>query len=249
MPNHRLAVASLGLLTLAADPAPAQTTVIPLNPRGTFLRTNGDSVVGPAVRTLASLGLAPGDRIRIHILGSYTQDAANTVTRDSVALFSSSDTLLAPTGTVQRVPGAIDAGEDFATANTFMGGLPTDIPQDFRLANPAGPLDPEVVVPAGATHLFLCAYDTYYTDNRDTDGDFAAEVTLICVQNRCCGTSDFNGDGDFGTDQDIEAFFACLAGNCCAACFEGGADFNGDGDFGTDADIEAFFRVLSGGGC
>jgi hypothetical protein len=64
-----------------------------------------------------------------------------------------------------------------------------------------------------------------------------------------CGNQDFNGDGDFGTDQDIEAFFACLAGNCCAACWPGGADFNGDGDTGTDADIEAFFRVLGGGTC
>jgi hypothetical protein len=64
-----------------------------------------------------------------------------------------------------------------------------------------------------------------------------------------CGTSDFNGDGDFGTDQDIEAFFACLAGNCCASCFPGGSDFNQDGDFGTDQDIESFFRVLGGGPC
>ncbi|HYE62758.1 MAG TPA: immunoglobulin domain-containing protein [Phycisphaerales bacterium] len=64
-----------------------------------------------------------------------------------------------------------------------------------------------------------------------------------------CGTSDFNGDGDIGTDQDIEAFFACLGGNCCPGCFEGGADFNGDGDVGTDHDIEAFFRVLGGGNC
>jgi hypothetical protein len=64
-----------------------------------------------------------------------------------------------------------------------------------------------------------------------------------------CGTSDFNGDGDFGTDADIEAFFACLGGSCCATCFVGGSDFNGDGDFGTDQDIESFFRVLAGGNC
>ncbi len=64
-----------------------------------------------------------------------------------------------------------------------------------------------------------------------------------------CGTSDFDGDGDSGTDQDIEAFFACLGGNCCATCFPGGSDFNGDGDSGTDQDIEAFFRVLAGGNC
>jgi hypothetical protein len=62
-----------------------------------------------------------------------------------------------------------------------------------------------------------------------------------------CGSSDFNHDGDSGTDADIEAFFACLAGNCCATCES--SDFNRDGDFATDADIEAFFRVLGGGSC
>jgi Immunoglobulin domain/Lysyl oxidase len=60
-------------------------------------------------------------------------------------------------------------------------------------------------------------------------------------------SADFNNDGDIGTDTDIEAFFACLAGTCCPAC--GSADFNADGDIGTDADIESFFRVLAGGAC
>jgi len=62
-----------------------------------------------------------------------------------------------------------------------------------------------------------------------------------------CGDADFDGDGDVGTDLDIEAFFACLGGDCCATC--GSADFDGDGDTGTDLDIEAFFRVLGGGDC
>jgi photosystem II stability/assembly factor-like uncharacterized protein len=78
-----------------------------------------------------------------------------------------------------------------------------------------------------------------------SSGAFAVNV----AEGTGCGTSDFNGDGDFGTDQDIEAFFACLAGVCCPTCFPGGSDFNGDGDFGTDQDIEAFFRVLAGGTC
>jgi len=62
-----------------------------------------------------------------------------------------------------------------------------------------------------------------------------------------CGSADFDGDGDTGTDLDIEAFFACLGGDCCATC--GSADFDGDGDTGTDLDIESFFRVLGGGNC
>jgi len=63
-----------------------------------------------------------------------------------------------------------------------------------------------------------------------------------------CGTADYDRDGTPGTESDIEAFFACLAGNCCPAC-PPNADFNGDGDVGTDLDIEAFFRVLGGGAC
>jgi len=62
-----------------------------------------------------------------------------------------------------------------------------------------------------------------------------------------CGSSDFNGDGELGTDQDIEAFFACIAGQCCLLCSS--ADFDGDGDTATDGDIEAFFRALSGNHC
>jgi hypothetical protein len=77
----------------------------------------------------------------------------------------------------------------------------------------------------------------------------ATTASASLVHLACCGTADFDGDGDIGTDADIEAFFACLAGNCCPTCFVLGADFNADGDTGTDADIEAFFRVLAGGNC
>jgi hypothetical protein len=56
--------------------------------------------------------------------------------------------------------------------------------------------------------------------------------------------ADFDNDGEVGTDADIAAFFACLAGNCCDTC--GDVDFDGDGDAATDADIQSFFRVLAG---
>jgi hypothetical protein len=90
-------------------------------------------------------------------------------------------------------------------------------------------------------------------------GGHPSAIRFVAVLTNSCGiatsnpakltvnTADFNGDGDVGTDADIQAFFACLAGDCCASC--GSADFNGDGDIGTDADIESFFRVLAGGPC
>jgi hypothetical protein len=101
----------------------------------------------------------------------------------------------------------------------------------------------------------LGTYRHIYQHNQ-TDLEF---LRFRCVVTNSCGSAisdpallrinsaDFNGDGDLGTDSDIAAFFACLAGNCCPTC--GSADFNGDGDLGTDADIESFFRVLSGGSC
>jgi probable HAF family extracellular repeat protein len=84
---------------------------------------------------------------------------------------------------------------------------------------------------------------THYTD--DTHATWEAFIATLPR----CGSSDFNRDGDSGTDADIEAFFACLAGDCCPTCDIHGADFDGDADPATDADIEAFFRVLAGAPC
>ena len=90
-------------------------------------------------------------------------------------------------------------------------------------------------------------YDTAHTEPVLFGGRSNNFLGDTWVLGRACGSADFNGDGDIGTDADIEAFFACLSGTCCPTC--GSADFNGDGDVGTDADIESFFRVLAGGQC
>ncbi|HYE63226.1 MAG TPA: CHRD domain-containing protein [Phycisphaerales bacterium] len=94
------------------------------------------------------------------------------------------------------------------------------------------------------------SYDCVVSNSCGGMASTAAKLTVTggCPGNEC-GPQDFNGDGDSGTDQDIEAFFACLGGNCCDTCFCQGSDFNGDGDIGTDQDIEAFFRVLGGTPC
>jgi len=67
------------------------------------------------------------------------------------------------------------------------------------------------------------------------------------LSNPC--VADFNCDGDVATDADIEAFFACLAGNCPPAPCACTADANRDGDSATDQDIEYFFAALAGGPC
>jgi hypothetical protein len=92
---------------------------------------------------------------------------------------------------------------------------------------------------------------TGWTGTQFEDGGYIIILSGACfvATGPECGNSDFNGDDDFGTDQDILAFFACLGGNCCPTCWHNGSDFNGDGDYGTDQDIEAFFRVLAGHPC
>jgi hypothetical protein len=92
-------------------------------------------------------------------------------------------------------------------------------------------------------------------DSWDAGGGGSGPYSIIltgvsasgCGPGNCC-RSDYDGDGDVGTDFDIQAFFACLGGNCCATC-PPDSDFNCDGDAGTDLDIEAFFSVLGGGPC
>jgi hypothetical protein len=89
----------------------------------------------------------------------------------------------------------------------------------------------------------------WYADWNESTGSIRGTPQVIPASIRVgqCGSPDFNHDGDVGDSADVEAFFECLAGKCCATCDS--ADVDGDGDTGTDADIEAFFRILAGGSC
>jgi probable HAF family extracellular repeat protein len=68
-----------------------------------------------------------------------------------------------------------------------------------------------------ATHADAGLYSCAVANPCGQDDSAAASLSIAC-------SADFNNDGDVGTDLDIETFFACVAGNCCAAC--GDADFN-----------------------
>jgi hypothetical protein len=113
----------------------------------------------------------------------------------------------------------------------------------FRRVPPA---DWEQVLPnnGGVTSMRRYGDDVVVTGSFTLVDDHVRASWVILRP--CCGSADFDRDGDIGTDADIEAFFACLAGACCPGCT---SDFNYDGDIGTDSDIEAFFRVLAGGSC
>jgi len=111
---------------------------------------------------------------------------------------------------------------------------------------PAGTYYLSVMVFNAGNQFPPCTFDV--TSASDQPGTIDLSLLTNLPPASTCDTADFDNDGDTGTDLDIEAFFACLAGSCCPTCPES-ADFNGDGDTGTDLDIEAFFRVLSGLPC
>jgi hypothetical protein len=101
----------------------------------------------------------------------------------------------------------------------------------------------------GAGGGYVYTFTSTCGPNQVADPNFGLlfSNTMAGITPPCEAAGDYNHDGAVATDADIEDFFACISGNCCAACDS--ADFNGDGAVATDADIEAFFRVLAGGGC
>jgi len=64
-----------------------------------------------------------------------------------------------------------------------------------------------------------------------------------------CDTIDFNGDGLFPDNQDLEDFLSVFGGGPCSTGTCGDIDFNNDGLFPDNTDLEAFFSVFGGGNC
>ncbi len=157
-----------------------------LDPRGTYLRTNADpSAASCRIIDLLGSGIAAGDTLRIIRNGAFEYHCTpgfpqgNPSDPDglrAICVFSSSNVLLS-SGSAARVPGAIDAGQDYVTPPTFVGNLPTDIPEDFAVVNSVA-----VAVPTGAQYLFVAASDEFYGDNCSPSGDYG--VTLL--RNREC---------------------------------------------------------------
>jgi hypothetical protein len=138
-----------------------------MNVKGSYLRSNGlDDPSAPLIIPLGDLGIAPGHRVKLTRVGSYS-DITQLQDGDQTRLtgvFSSSNTIGSKDNRY-RVPGAINAGSDVNTSpywNCLIWPLcwqvPTDISQDFRI-------DPNVTVtvPSGAQYLIVAPLPSSYT--------------------------------------------------------------------------------------
>ena len=70
-----------------------------------------------------------------------------------------------------------------------------------------------------------------------------------CGWGPSCDSIDFNGDGLFPDNQDLQDFLDVFGGGACPTGMCGDLDFNNDGLFPDNEDIVALFRVFGGGAC
>lgn len=162
--------------------ATAQVT-IPINPKATYLRvaTNDPGVQPAPAIPLGALGLNPGQWVQIAATGGYSINGSADTNRNLLCIFSSSPSLAIP-GTSPRVLGAVSTGPAWATPPVTSPFAATDVVEDFVVARTSWQTSTLVQVPAGATHLFLTAFNptassSAYGINADPNGDFAAVFT------------------------------------------------------------------------
>lgn len=141
-----------------------------MNARGTYLHTVSDNRRAPQVIDLATLGVVPGDNLRLRRKGSYSDNVLPD-NRRIAGVFSATNNLREdPIGGLlwwfnpSRLPDAINAGVDVKTPPTFWLLVPTNIKEDFEV------LDSTVVtVPAGAKYLYFTPIDNHFDENFSFD--------------------------------------------------------------------------------
>jgi hypothetical protein len=151
-----------------------------VNSKGSYLTAdNTDKPALPLVIDLADVGAAPGDRLRLRSVGTYSERRElrdGTQTR-MTAVFSASAQITDPAER-RRVPGAREAGSNVATPSVtrciliaLCPKVPTDIPEDFRV-------DPQVDVrvPNGATHLVVAAFPAVLSYRNNSAFGFGVSV-------------------------------------------------------------------------
>jgi hypothetical protein len=142
-----------------------------VNSKASYLTTErGDKLTAPLVIDLADAGIAPGDRVRLRSVGSFSdrRELKDGTLRGLTGVFSASAVITDPLER-RRVRDARDAGTNVVTPPVtrcilvaICPAYASDVPEDFRI-------DPsvDVRVPSGATHLVIAALPPrlWYRDN------------------------------------------------------------------------------------
>ncbi len=146
-----------------------------LDPTQTYLRSGPPPSTNTPLQ-LSQIGAQPGQMIRLEAFGTYDRDGSGINATDSygdlLGLFSKTATLLTHTEH-RRVPGAISAGPTHQSKNVWIGGMPTDIPEDFNIGSGI-----DVIIPEGAEYLFFSPDDSQFHDNSDPDLNYGVKIIV-----------------------------------------------------------------------
>ena len=148
-------LASMALLALASL---SSANLFLINSTDPYLRANGENPFTPNAIDLNANGFFAGQTVRLSRVGSYNHLGGATPTDYGLTAVFSSTNVILPPPLLNRIPGAIDAGPDWTSPNTFVGGLPTDISEDFMVDNLTGTANGiTLVIPVGAQFIFASA--------------------------------------------------------------------------------------------
>lgn len=157
--------ARAALLSLFAAPVFGSAAMFLVNSPATYLRANGEVPYNATAFDLIAAGYSPGQTVYLSRLGQW--DEGGPLQFGLCAVFSSSNVLL-PSPLLNRVPGALSAGPSWVSPATQIGGLNTDIAQDFMVCNNAGTANGIVVtIPAGAAYIFCTVPDDFFNGNNN----------------------------------------------------------------------------------
>lgn len=164
MMNSKRIFASLAVLSAAAVGSP---TLFLVNSQASYLLASGETPANALAVDLNANGFFAGQTVIISRAGAFNHGGTSPYRYGMSALFSSSNVIL-PSTLLNRVPGAIDAGPDWTSPNTFNGNMPTDIAEDFQVDNLAGTANGiTLTIPTGALYLIAAAQDNYFSNNNN----------------------------------------------------------------------------------
>ncbi|MBN2236139.1 MAG: hypothetical protein JW729_01180 [Bacteroidales bacterium] len=155
-------------ISLAGFPVNATTGSVEITVpvRGAYLYVDPNTSSGvqsPGIADLESNGILAGDTIKISFQGSVDNYGGTDyyTLEYLIGVFSSTNQLLSVTE-ADRIPDAINAGNDYTTSQTHFSQETTDIPEDFQITPSTGFM---IQVPQNAKYLFISMHDSWYPDN------------------------------------------------------------------------------------
>jgi hypothetical protein len=134
---------------------------VKVNPAGTYLTVDPCDQATPATSvTLSSLGIVPGEFIKLTRTGAFQAGIGFTDTQSTLgAIFKG------PSGLIS--PGLDSQHAAFNSLATACSGISTNIAEDFNVAPQTA-----VQVPAGAAEILFTGNDSFWSDNTDPNNDY-----------------------------------------------------------------------------